>query len=201
MEQDNRKVLLQINNVSFSYGTKEILKDFSLTLHEGEIMGLSGGNGSGKSTALKLVAGYMDGHTGDISFSSDALIKDMAAIIDMPYIYEDMSVGDNLRMMEILRDEPYDAGLAEALGIMAYKSKKASKLSLGNRQKLALCMSIYESTRIALLDEPFNGLDIMSKAALTKVLKKKADKGMGLVITSHIRGDLEQICDSITEMG
>lgn len=194
-------ILLNINNLSFSYEQKSILQNFNLELYKGEILGLSGENGCGKSTVLKLVAGYMDGYTGDIIFSSDELLSDIAAVIDIPSIYEDMSVKDNLKMMSVLKEITWDENLADILGLGKYMNKKASKLSFGNKQKLALCMTINSNTRLALLDEPFNGLDIRSKAVLTDYLKKRAKDGMGIIITSHIKGDLEQLCDRIVEMG
>lgn len=201
MGKENKLILLNINNLSFSYEQKSILQNFNLELYKGEILGLSGENGCGKSTVLKLVAGYMDGYTGDIIFSSDELLSDIAAVIDIPSIYEDMSVKDNLKMMSVLKEITWDENLADILGLGKYMNKKASKLSFGNKQKLALCMTINSNTRLALLDEPFNGLDIRSKAVLTDYLKKRAKDGMGIIITSHIKGDLEQLCDRIVEMG
>lgn len=199
MKKEN--ILLKINNLSFSYDDKSIIEDFSMLLHEGEILGLAGENGSGKSTLLKLVAGYVKGYSGEIIFPCDEVKSNMAAVIDIPYIYEDMKTEDNLVMMSTLHGVSYDKNLVEILGLCRYMKKKASALSFGNRQKLAICMAVNEKTRLALLDEPFNGLDVLSKVTLTDYISSRAKNGMGVVITSHIKGDLERLCDKIIEMG
>lgn len=82
-------------------------------------------------------------------------------------------------------------------GIHEFDRIKASKLSLGNKQKLALCLAIHRETKLALLDEPLNGLDPFTKASVLSCLRKWRKQGMAVILTSHIPGDLEQICDRI----
>lgn len=106
------------------------------------------------------------------------------------FFFSDLSVRDNLRLMDRMNGEKglMDEELAELLGIHEFDRIKASKLSLGNKQKLALCLAIHRETKLALLDEPLNGLDPFTKASVLFCLRKWRKQGMAVILTSHIPG-------------
>jgi len=187
-----RETVIEGKELNYTYpGTKTPVweKNLTFTIDKGEIVGLAGQNGSGKSTLLRLLAGFIPW---EINRCSGQMItgiseRDMACVIDRPSFFSDLSVRDNLRLMDRMNGEKglMDEKLAELLGIHEFDRIKASKLSLGNKQKLAL------------LDEPLNGLDPFTKASVLSCLRKWRKQGMAVILTSHIPGDLEQICDRI----
>ncbi len=192
-------MVIRINDVSFGYKKGEsIITDFSFELHEGEIIGLSGGNGSGKSTLLKIMAGFISDYEGKITISEEVR-KNTACVIDTPAFFKELTVENNLKMMETMNPKGHEADeeLIRISGLDKFYKIKASKLSLGNKQKLAIVLAVNKQTKLALLDEPLNGVDPAGKAALIKYLKDRKNKGMSAVITSHIPGDLELLCDRI----
>jgi ABC-2 type transport system ATP-binding protein len=199
-----RETVIEGKELNYTYpGTKTPVweKNLTFTIDKGEIVGLAGQNGSGKSTLLRLLAGFIPW---EINRCSGQMItgiseRDMACVIDRPSFFSDLSVRDNLRLMDRMNGEKglMDEKLAELLGIHEFDRIKASKLSLGNKQKLALCLAIHRKTKLALLDEPLNGLDPFTKASVLSCLRKWRKQGMAVILTSHIPGDLEQICDRI----
>jgi ABC-type multidrug transport system ATPase subunit len=193
--------VMSLSHITFSYEKEHnIIEDISMELYQGEILGLTGGNGTGKSTLLKIMAGFINGYTGEVYVSEEAA-GHIACVIDKPSVFEEMSVKNNLIMMDKLSCmAAIDRELVENMNLMPYMKTRASHLSLGNKQKLALCLAINTETHIAILDEPFNGLDPFAKASLITYFKKRASEGMGIIITSHIPGDIDDICDSVIKL-
>lgn len=197
--------LITLEHVSFGYEKESrILSDISLEVRKGEILGFAGKNGSGKSTLLKILAGFLTDYEGSVSMSED-IMKNIACVIDTPAIFEDLSVRNNIEMAVKLAGKQEmrrpDETFIEQMDLEQFYKLKASKLSLGNKQKLALCLALTKNTRLALLDEPFNGIDPIGKTRLIRYLKKRAEEGMTFVITSHIKGDLELLCSRVIEIG
>lgn len=197
--------LITLEHVSFGYEKESrILSDISLEVRKGEILGLAGKNGSGKSTLLKILAGFLTDYEGSVSMSED-IVKNIACVIDTPAIFEDLSVRNNIEMAVKLAGKQEmrrpDEAFIEQMDLEQFYKLKASKLSLGNKQKLALCLALTRNIRLALLDEPFNGIDPIGKTRLIRYLKKRAEEGMTFVITSHIKGDLELLCSRVIEIG
>ena len=199
-----RETVIEGKELNYTYpGTKTPVweKNLTFTIDKGEIVGLAGQNGSGKSTLLRLLAGFIPW---EINRCSGQMItgiseRDMACVIDRPSFFSDLSVRDNIKMMEHMNGDKQltDEALIDLLGIHEFDRIKASKLSLGNKQKLALCLAIHKETRLALLDEPLNGLDPFTRASFLSYLEKRRKQGMAVILTSHIPGDLEQVCDRI----
>jgi len=198
-------VVIEVNELNYTYpGTEQPLweKNLTFVLRKGEIVGLAGQNGSGKSTLLRMLAGFIPWEKGSCSGQikvTGISGRDMACVIDRPSFFSDLSVRDNLKLMDRMNGDKglMDDELAELLGIHEFDRIKASKLSLGNKQKLALCLAIHKEAKLALLDEPLNGLDPFTKASFLSCLEKWRKQGMAVILTSHIPGDLEQVCDRI----
>ena len=198
-------IIIEINELNYTYpGTEQPLweKNLTFVLRKGEIVGLAGQNGSGKSTLLRMLASFIPRKKGSCSGQinvTDISGRDMACVIDRPSFFSDLSVRDNIKMMEHMNGDKQltDEALIDLLGIHEFDRIKASKLSLGNKQKLALCLAIHKETRLALLDEPLNGLDPFTRSSFLSYLEKRRKQGMAVILTSHIPGDLEQVCDRI----
>lgn len=195
-------MVLKVEHVTFEYEeNKPILTDVSLELKSGEIVGISGRNGSGKSTLMKLIAGYIKPDSGEV-ICEDIKAYEMGVMIDRPAVYEDMTVSANLDMADRLHGVKnfHDDALVEAIGLDQFMKVKAGKLSFGNMQKLGIAMVVGDGTKLLIIDEPFNGLDVMSKNKLIAYLKKKSKAGLAILMTSHIKGDYDLLCDRVVTL-
>lgn len=188
--------LVRLENVSFGYDKKKILDGVSFEVASGEIIGISGKNGSGKSTLLNIIGGFITDFQGTIQYGDK--LGHIGCMIGGAPIYEDLSVKDNIEMINRMYGSDYlyvDKMLYDITGLKQFERKRAGKLSLGNKQMLALVLSIGSKSKLLLLDEPFNGIDPVHKAELIKYLKLRANKGTAIVMTSHIKGDLKLMCN------
>ncbi|WP_026561351.1 ABC transporter ATP-binding protein [Bacillus sp. J37] len=207
-EQDIR---LKVSNVSKKIGKTSIINDVSFELCNGEILGLLGPNGSGKTTILKMLVGLLKPTKGSISIHEFDLQKDferaisnVGAIIENPIMYDFLSGYENLvqlfRMTDQFSYERIDE-MIELLRMDEYIKDKVQTYSLGMRQRLGLAQALLHRPSILLLDEPTNGLDPEGMKSLRDTLRRLADKeGVSIIISSHILSEIELICDSVLVM-
>jgi len=207
-EQDIR---LKVSNVSKKIGKTSIINDVSFELCNGEILGLLGPNGSGKTTILKMLVGLLKPTKGSISIHEFDLQKDferaisnVGAIIENPIMYDFLSGYENLvqlfRMTDQFSYERIDE-MIELLRMDDYIKEKVQTYSLGMRQRLGLAQALLHRPSILLLDEPTNGLDPEGMKSLRDTLRRLADKeGVSIIISSHILSEIELICDSVLVM-
>lgn len=194
--------IISLKDISFKYENNYIFQNVSFNVNRGDIFGISGANGTGKSTLLNIIGGYLPGYEGHISYETDRY--SMGSMVGGASIYEDMTVADNIRMVNRMHKGKkafVDERLYEITGLMRYEKKRASKLSLGNKQMLALSMTAGSELQLLLMDEPFNGIDPVHKTLIIKYLKKRAEEGLTIIMTSHIKGDLSLMCNEIYNMG
>jgi ABC-2 type transport system ATP-binding protein len=208
--QDHETVI-KVNNLSKKIGKSPIIKDVSFELKKGEILGLLGPNGSGKTTILKMLVGLIKPSNGSIFIENFNITKEfekaithVGAIIENPVMYDFLSGYDNLvhffRMTDRLSYERIDE-VIELLKMHDYISDKVFTYSLGMRQRLGLAQAILHHPSILLLDEPTNGLDPEGIKSLRETLRKLAiEQGVSIIISSHILGEIELICDSVMVM-
>ena len=179
----NKNIALQLKEVWFNYPQQEdVLKSFSLTLHQGEFLALLGANGSGKSTALSLIAGYLAHRRGKIAlkgkaamlpqnpqtlFSQNTVLKDLKADLPANTPEERLNEVINLcRLADLLDLHPYD-------------------LSGGQQQRLAFAKNLLLEPDFILLDEPTKGLDNAFKESFGHILKDLQAKGVSIIMASH----------------
>ncbi|WP_368657502.1 ABC transporter ATP-binding protein [Metabacillus halosaccharovorans] len=207
-EQD---ILVKVSNVSKKIGKTSIINDVSFELCNGEILGLLGPNGSGKTTILKMLVGLLKPTKGSITIHEFDLQKDfesaisnVGAIIENPIMYDFLSGYENLvqlfRMTDQFSYERIDE-MIELLRMDEYINDKVRTYSLGMRQRLGLAQALLHRPSILLLDEPTNGLDPEGMKSLRDTLRRLADKeGVSIIISSHILSEIELICDSVLVM-
>ncbi|MCM3442744.1 ABC transporter ATP-binding protein [Metabacillus halosaccharovorans] len=207
-EQD---ILVKVSNVSKKIGKTSIINDVSFELCNGEILGLLGPNGSGKTTILKMLVGLLKPTKGSITIHDFDLQKDfesaisnVGAIIENPIMYDFLSGYENLvqlfRMTDQFSYERIDE-MIELLRMDEYINDKVRTYSLGMRQRLGLAQALLHRPSILLLDEPTNGLDPEGMKSLRDTLRRLADKeGVSIIISSHILSEIELICDSVLVM-
>jgi ABC-2 type transport system ATP-binding protein len=187
------------------YGRKWALRDCTLSIPEGNVVGLVGPNGAGKTTLLQLAVGLLAPTCGSISVlggrpgDGPAQLEKVGFVAQATPTYTGLSVAKHLRMGAYLNAK-WDRGLAQGrvdqLGLDP--RQKAGSLSGGQRAQLALTIAIAKRPELLVLDEPVASLDPLSRREFLKGLMEiVAEHGISVVLSSHLVADLERVCDSI----
>lgn len=188
--------ILEIEDLKKSYGKNEVLHNTRFILNSGEIYGLIGRNGAGKTTFMKLIAGLIKPSSGKVVFhncSSD----DIGALIENPGLYMNLSAYDNMKIKAILvgADKNEIIELLELVGLKEHKKTKVSKFSLGMKQRLSIALALLGSPKLLLLDEPINGLDPQGITEIRNlIIQINKEKNITVMISSHILSELGLIC-------
>lgn len=163
--------LLQIFGLNKSYNKNKVIEDLSFELQSGEIMGLIGQNGSGKTTIFKTILGLVKKESGEIKINgkqiegnSKGYLNTIGTIIEYPTFYESLTARQNLMLISSLYDEVNLSkedflNYLHLVGLDNSVDCKVSSFSLGMKQRLGLAQALIHQPTILLLDEPFNGLD------------------------------------------
>ena len=201
--------ILKCENLHKNFRKKEILKNVSLELSSGDILGFIGPNGAGKTTTIKLILGLqkigsgkviINGH--DIQKDFEKAIAKVGAIIENPDLYMYMSGYDNLKLISNLYPNVDEKRISEVIKLVGLENRindKVSKYSLGMRQRLGVAQAILHKPNLLILDEPTNGLDPEGIKDLRELLVKLAKKeGMAILISSHNLAELESFCNKVS---
>lgn len=191
------------------FDQQTVLKDISLHLEAGKIHGLVGDNGSGKSVLLKCLCGILPFDSGQIRIAGKEIRPGgsrqpvLGIVIEHPSFLGSLSGWHNLKYLAGIRGIAKDADIREALrrvGLSDHAKKQVKKYSLGMRQKLAIAQAIMENPDVFLLDEPFNGLDKASTAAMQELFLSLKEQGKTFLLVSHHTSDIDQLCDDVYEI-
>ncbi|MEU8386838.1 ABC transporter ATP-binding protein [Micromonospora sp. NPDC048842] len=184
------------------YGRRSALKDCTLDIPAGHVVGLVGPNGAGKSTLLQLACGLLDPTAGRIEVLGALPVSGSPRVgfvaQDTP-VYAGLTVADHLRMGAHLNPS-WDAALAERriAQVGLDPAQKAGKLSGGQRAQLALTVAAAKRPNLLLLDEPVAALDPLARRNfLQGLMELAAEQGMSIVMSSHLVADLERVCDHL----
>jgi len=202
--------IIEIQNLTKLYKNNRGIRNISLTVEKGDILGLLGPNGSGKTTVMKSILGLIHG-TGDIRvFGMDLnenfenIMQKTGALIEAPAIYKDLSAYQNLKMHTTVYPNIGDNEInkiLELVHLLPYKDDKAGKFSLGMKQRLGIAMAFVTSPELIILDEPVNGLDIEGVVEVREIIKKMSDeKGTTFLISSHMASEIEKTCNKVCVM-
>lgn len=200
--------LLEVKNINKFFGRKQVLKDVSFTLKEGEILGFIGPNGAGKTTTIKLILGLQSIGSGEVILNGynlknnfERAIERVGAIVESPDLYMYMSGRKNLElianMYKGIKKERIDE-VVKLVGLEARIKDKVSKYSLGMRQRLGIAAAILHKPNVLILDEPTNGLDPEGIKEIRDLLKTLAkQEKIGILISSHNLSELENIVTDV----
>lgn len=199
--------LLECFNLCKKFGKREVLKNVSFDIHEGDILAFIGPNGSGKTTTIKLILGLQKITSGTViingyNIESDYInaIKKVGAIVENPDSYMYLTGWQNLRIIANCYDKIKDddiKAIVKYVGLENRIHEKVSKYSLGMRQRLGIARALLNKPNILILDEPTNGLDPEGIKDLRELLQKLAKDGMGILISSHNLAELESFCNRV----
>ncbi len=201
------KTILTCENIRKNFGRKEVLKDVSFEINEGDILAFIGPNGSGKTTTIKLILGLQNIKSGKITINGYDIEKDfikaiekVGAIVENPDSYMYLSGYQNLELIANLYPHVTKEKINEMVELVGLENRikdKVSKYSLGMRQRLGIAKALLSAPNILILDEPTNGLDPEGIRDLRILLKKLAQKGLGILISSHNLAELESFCNKV----
>ena len=199
--------ILECQNLCKSFGKKQILKDVSFEIDEGDILAFIGPNGSGKTTTIKLILGLQNIDSGSVKINGYDVEKDfvksiekVGAIVENPDTYMYLSGWQNLKLVANLYKGVTDDDLKTIVKTVGLENRihdKVSKYSLGMRQRLGIARALINKPNLLVLDEPTNGLDPEGIKDLRILLKGLAKEGMGILVSSHNLAELESFCNKV----
>ena len=199
--------MITLNDLSFSYGRHKVLGNVSMTLEKGKIYGLLGENGVGKSTLLKILSGLLKMESGECDvFGEVPYSRNPSFLQDIFYLPEDFA-GENVVVEKYAMQlgvfypnfspDKFNRIISE-FGVDP--KAKFNKLSLGQQKKAIIAVALSLGTKVLLMDEPSNGLDIPSKSLLRRLIAENASDEQLIVISTHQVKDLENLIDPIIIM-
>lgn len=180
-----------------------MLDRVSIQIPEGCVYGLLGPNGAGKSTLLKILTGMMQADSGEVIFRGEhwtrECLNETGALIETPPVYPNLSAKENLLVRTTamgIADSRIDEML-ELAGLSDTGKKRAGHFSLGMKQRLGIALALVNTPKFLILDEPLNGLDPYGIQELRHLIRMFPEKGITVLISSHILGEVEQVADCV----
>jgi len=195
--------VLKTRNLTKRYGNTTAVDDVSLTVDKGDIFGLIGQNGAGKTTLMRLATSLsrpdsgsieLFGQTGESDLNS--VRRRIGCVIEMPALYPNLTAAQNLEHYRIERGIPDKSAVQKSLELVNLTDtgkKKFKNFSLGMKQRLGLALALLSCPDFIILDEPNNGLDPMGIIEMRDLIKRMNEKGITLLVSSHILAELAQV--------
>ena len=198
---------IKVHNISKSYKTLKAVDDVSFEVNEGELFGLIGPDGAGKTTIFRILTTLLIANEGSATVSDFDVVKDYKSIRNsvgyMPgkfSLYQDLTVEENLKFFATIFgttiEENYELIKDIYIQIEPFKTRRAGALSGGMKQKLALCCALIHAPKVLFLDEPTTGVDPVSRKEFWQMLKRLQQKGITILVSTPYM-DEAALCDRI----
>lgn len=206
-------LLIEVRNLSKSYGDKKAVKSISFDVKKGEIMGLLGSNGAGKTTTMNMITGYISATGGSIRVNgTDVLEEPMKAkkmigyLPEQPPLYTDMTVSEYLNFvydlkkvkLNITKKDHID-DVMNTVNVADVKDRKIKNLSKGYRQRVGFAQALIGKPEVLILDEPTVGLDPNQIVEIREVIKS-LKKEHTVIFSTHILSEASELCDRVAIM-
>ena len=197
---------MKCKNLVKSFSGNEVISGVNLDIGKGEIFGLLGPSGAGKTTLIKILTGQLDYDAGmvsvmnkDVQDLSGEDKKQIGIMMDQFGVYERLSCIDNLKVFADIYDVPHSRvkEILGEVGLGAAGKKPASNLSKGMRARLQLARVFMHSPKIIFLDEPTSGLDPMTQKQIHKLILEKKKQGCTIFLTTHNMEEAAELCDTV----
>lgn len=195
--------MLKIQNLKKSYGKRTILNNVNMNIPKGKVYALIGPNGAGKSTIMKILTGLVSKTSGSIIFEgrewSRRDLRKIGSIIEEPPLYKNLSAYDNMKVVTTMLgvSESTILPLLNKVGLGDIDKRPVKQFSLGMKQRLGIAISLINSPKLLILDEPTNGLDPIGIQELREIIESFKSEGMTIMISSHILSEVEHLADFI----
>lgn len=198
--------MIELKNVYKKFGENVVLNNINVKFTKNNIYGLIGRNGSGKTMILNTICGFVKPTSGEVIinnvniYKNNTFPKNTRALIEEPKFLNNLTGYENLELLASINNKVGKKEIEKVLkevNLFEEKDKIYSKYSLGMKQKLGIAQVLMENPDILIFDEPFNGLDEQSATKIRKILLKQKEMGKIIIIATHIKEDIEQLCNKI----
>ena len=193
-------VVLEIKNLTKNFGSFKAVNNLSLTVEKGNVFGILGPNGSGKTTTLGMVLDVLNPSEGSYSWYGDSQRtnnrKKIGSILEHPIFYPELSGYKNLEISSLIKgiDESRIEEVLTRVDLIKRKDSPFSSYSLGMKQRLALAAALLSNPEVLVLDEPTNGLDPEGIRQMRELIISIAKEGKTIIISSHILDEIQKMC-------
>jgi ABC-2 type transport system ATP-binding protein len=199
--------VLELVHLTKLYGNRPAVQDLSLALQGGEILGFVGPNGAGKTTTIRMALNLVRPTSGivrilgqDVWRRGGRVLARVGALVEEPNLYPDLTGRENLRAFGaalggVSRD--FIDSLLEVVGVSERQHDRVRSYSLGMKQRLGLAVALIGDPDLLVLDEPANGLDPIGIADMRDLLRRLADEGRAIFLSSHVLHEVEVLCDRV----
>ena len=197
------EMILKTTDLCKTFKGQIAVNNVSLNIEKNSVYGLLGPNGAGKSTTLKMITGMMRPTSGSIEFDGHQWSrKDLArigALIETPPLYDNLTAKENLevRVTMLGLSKSRIEQVLEVVDLTDTGKKRAGHFSLGMKQRLGIALALINNPELLILDEPMNGLDPLGIQDLRNLIRSFPEKGITVILSSHILSEVEQIADHI----
>ncbi len=194
------ETVLSIRNLTKDFGRLRAVNNMNLEVKAGQVFGMLGPNGSGKTTTLGMLMGVTNPSGGDFSWFGKSpthqLRKKIGAVLEHPIFYPYLSGQKNLELNSMIKQCPAEniPKVLELVELTDRKDHKYKTYSLGMKQRLAIASALLNDPTVLILDEPTNGLDPMGIAEIRDIIKKIAANGKTIILASHLLDEVQKVC-------
>jgi ABC-2 type transport system ATP-binding protein len=196
--------VLELNQLSKSYGKIRALDDLSFSVPEGSVFGILGPNGSGKTTTLSIILDVLQSDKGTYSWfgeiPNNRHRKKIGSLLETPNLYHYLTAVQNLRITQAISGRGSELEIERVLGLVNLSDRKNyrfSTYSLGMKQRLAIASALLGNPKVLVLDEPTNGLDPAGIAEIRALIKSLSTQGHTIIMASHLLDEVEKVCDHV----
>ncbi len=207
MQTADKELVLSVQGLKKNIGRKPIIHNVSFEVYAGEIFGFLGPNGSGKTTTIRMLVDLIKPTEGkiivcgeDIGLHPERALAHVGCIVENPEMYVFMTGWENLEHFARMQAGITSARIAEVVDIVGLDQRihdKVKTYSLGMRQRLGIAQALLGNPKLLILDEPTNGLDPKGIKELREFIRKLAEGGMSLFISSHLLSEIQLMCDRV----
>ena len=196
--------VITVQNLNKKFGDNEVLTSINLEFEAGQIYGIVGRNGSGKSVLLKCIAGLVLPTSGEICVLGKRIGKDIdfaprtGIAIEQPGLLLRKSAYENMKTLAALTKRPSSKEinrLIQIVGLDPTEKKPVGRYSMGMKQRLSIAMALMDNPDILLLDEPMSNLDITGAAQMRALYQELAHRGKTILIATHVQEDVTELCN------
>ncbi|MGE0079519.1 MAG: ATP-binding cassette domain-containing protein [Bacteroidales bacterium] len=195
--------ILKVNSLCKSFGSIKALDNLSLSISKGEVVGILGPNGSGKTTFLSIILGIKSADKGSFCWFDGAKNKlantKVGSLLEVPYFFPYLSVEKNLNLAALARGCDYNSidTILSQVNLLERKKTRCYALSLGMKQRLAIAQALIGNPEVLVLDEPTNGLDPEGIAEVRKLIKDQSYLGKTIIVASHNLDEIQKVCTHV----
>ncbi|MDQ2084840.1 ABC transporter ATP-binding protein [Herbivorax sp. ANBcel31] len=202
--------MFNVKNLIFKYPKNEenTIKDITFGINEGEIFGLLGPSGVGKSTTQKILVKLLENYRGEVLYKGKelgsygkAFYQSVGVGFEMPVHFSKLTANENLSFFKKLYKDTVDTDeLLKRVGLYEYRDKKVSEYSKGMKVRLNFVRALLNEPKVLFLDEPTNGLDPKNARIVKDIIREFKKSGGTVLLTTHLMSDVDELCDRVAFM-